>query len=54
VAASYRRAVEEQLDAQLARRIGVPIRTVVRERAELEGALAELAVQVARAEEKVG
>ena len=54
VATSYRQAVEAELSTQLARRIGVPIRTVVRERAELEGALAELAVQVARAERKMG
>jgi len=54
VATSYRRAVEAELGAQLARRIGAPIRTVVRERAELEGALAELAVQVARSEQKTG
>ena len=53
VARSYRRAVQTEIEAQLARRIGVPIRTVLRERAELEGALAELALQVARAEEKV-
>ena len=54
VAASYRQAVETELAAHLSRRIGVPMRTVVRERAELEGALAELAVEVARAESKVG
>ena len=54
VAHAYRQAVESELAAQLSRRIGVPMRTVVRERAELEGALAELSVQVARAESKVG
>ena len=54
VATSYRQLVEAELAAQLSRRIGVPIRTVVRERAELEGALADLAVQVARAEQKLG
>ena len=54
VAYAYRQAVESELAAQLSRRIGVPMRTVVRERAELEGALAELSVQVARAESKVG
>jgi hypothetical protein len=54
VSTSYRQEVEAELSAQLTRRIGVPIRTVVRERAELEGALADLAVQVARAERRVG
>ena len=54
VARSYHQAVETELATQLARRIGVPIRTVVRERAELEGALAQLAVQVARAERIIG
>ncbi|MDH3396829.1 MAG: 50S ribosome-binding GTPase [Acidimicrobiia bacterium] len=54
IARSYRQAVETELADQLARRIGGPIRTVVRERAELEGALAELAVQVARAERLSG
>jgi hypothetical protein len=53
VANAYRLTVEEQLAAQLARRVGVPIRTVVRERAELEGALAELAVKVTRAARKI-
>jgi hypothetical protein len=53
VARSYRKAVEAELTTQLSRRIGVPIRTVLRERAELEGALTELALQVARAERKV-
>lgn len=50
VARSYRTAIEEELAGQLARRIGVPFRTVLRERAELEGALAELAVHIARVE----
>lgn len=53
VAKHYRQAVEDELAAQLARRAGVPIRTVVRERAELEGALTELAMQIARAERRV-
>jgi len=53
VAKSYRQAVEDQLAAQLSRRVGVPIRTLVRERAELEGALTELALQVVRAEKRV-
>lgn len=54
VAMSYRQVVEAELAAQLSRRIGIPMRTVVRERAELEGALADLAMQVARAEQKLG
>jgi hypothetical protein len=52
VAGSYRQAVEGELAAQLSRRVGVPIRTVLRERAELEGSLAELALQVARADQR--
>ena len=54
VATTYREAVETELATQLSRRIGVPIRTVLRERAELDGALTELALHVARAEKKVG
>jgi hypothetical protein len=50
VARSYRTAIEDELAGQLSRRIGVPFRTVLRERAELEGALAELAVHIARVE----
>ena len=53
VAGSYHQAVETELAAQLGRRIGVPMRTVLRERAELEGALADLALQVARAERRM-
>jgi hypothetical protein len=52
VATTYRLAVEEELAAQLSRRIGVPFRTVLRERAELEGALAELALNIARVEHR--
>ena len=54
VARAYRQASESEMAAQLSRRVGVPIRTVLRERADLEGALTELAVQTARAEKKVG
>jgi GTP-binding protein EngB required for normal cell division len=51
-AGAYRAAVEHALSEQLSRRIGVPFRTLVRERAEFEGALAELSLQVARVESR--
>lgn len=46
----YRDDVETALIDQLSRRIGLPVRSLLRERAVLEGALTELAVVVAKAE----
>ncbi len=54
VAIAYRLDVEDKIAHQLTKRIGVPVRTVLRERAELEGALTELALHVARAEREPG
>lgn len=50
VAQAHRAAMETALADQLSRRIGVPLRSLVRERAELQGALTDLAVQVSKAE----
>lgn len=44
----YRSAVVETLSAAIDRRIGVPLRTVMRSRAELAGALTELALILER------
>ncbi|NOY56544.1 MAG: hypothetical protein GXP34_11225 [Actinobacteria bacterium] len=46
----YRVAIERRLAARVDQRIGTPLRTVMRDRAELGGALAELGVELARLE----
>ena len=46
----YRAVIERRLAARVDRRIGIPLRTLMRDRAELGGALAELGVELARLE----
>lgn len=49
-AARYRADMEQLIADRVDRRIGVPLRSVMRDRAELGGALAELAIELAKLE----
>jgi len=46
----YRAVIERRLAVRIDRRIGIPLRTLMRDRAELGGALAELGLELARLE----